>query len=412
MPNEKESRFYVGRQPIFDREQRLVAYELLFRVGHTEHADVTDDVSASAAVITHCFTEMGALSLLNGHRGFINFSADLLLSDVVEALPVDQIVVELIETVNITPEIVARCKTLKSMGYRIALDDVTNFEEAYSLLDGLIDVIKIDLKQTDLKALPKTIAQLRKFAPVLLAEKVDSPEQAENCRKLGFDLFQGYFYARPVIVSGRRADPNKQLLMRLLQQLTADSDTSEIEQTLQKSPELTYKLIRLVNAASSGRLIEISSLRQAILALGREPLKRWLQILMYAQNGAGSVQNPLLVLAAGRAKLMELMCRHLGYAAVDQDRAFMAGMLSLIDVLFEMPMADLLKEISVASDVRDALLAGKGALGNLLELVLSLEAGDFDKAESQCPASPHEVDLLQLQVEALGWADSVGAGAA
>lgn len=407
----QESHFFVARQPILDREQQIVAYELLFRTGSTNQADIHDDLSASTSVITHCFTDLGALSMLGGHRGFINFSADLLLSDVVEALPASQIVIELLETIQITPEIATRCRQLKSLGYQIALDDVTEYSAAYVHLAGLIDYIKIDLKATSPAALPEVVRQLRTLAPKLIAEKIDCQEAAESCKRLGFDFFQGYFYARPVIVSGRRADPNKQLLLHLLQQLTADADTDEIERTLHKAPELSYKLLRLVNTAAHGRIREISSLHQAILALGREPLKRWLQILMFAHRGNGSAPNPLMVLAAGRAKLIELICQHLGAPMDQRDQAFMVGMLSLLDVLFEMPMAELLREISIASDVREALLTHGGTLGTLLKLVIALELGDFAVVATLRPARMNDTDMLHLQIEAMVWVDSIGIGA-
>ncbi len=408
----QESHFFVGRQPILDRAQRIVAYELLFRNGATERADVLDDLIASASVITRCFTELGAQSLLGQHRGFINFNADLLLSDVVEVLPPNQIVIELLETIEITPEIATRCRQLKKLGYQLALDDVTEYSDSYVQLAGMIDIIKLDLKAIDAQALPDTVRKLRKLAPILLAEKVDCREEAEHCKQLGFDLFQGYFYARPVIVSGRRADPSKQILLRLLQQLTTGADTAEIEQTLHKAPELSFKLLRLVNSSASGRLLQISSLQQAIFALGREPLQRWLQILMFAQHGTDSTPSPLMVLAAGRAKLMELICNHLGASKEQRNQAFMAGMLSLLDVLFEMPMVDLLDEIRIASDMRETLLTQTGELGLLLRLVTALELGNFAAVAALRPAALSEPAMLQLQIEALGWVDSIGCGGA
>jgi EAL and modified HD-GYP domain-containing signal transduction protein len=404
----QKSHFFVGRQPILDRAQRIVAYELLFRNGATERADVLDDLIASASVITRCFTELGVQSLLGQHRGFINFNADLLLSDVVEVLPPNQIVIELLETITITPEIAARCRQLKALGYQLALDDVTEYSDSYVQLAGMIDIIKLDLKAIDAQALPETVRKLRKLAPILLAEKVDCREEAEHCKQLGFDLFQGYFYARPVIVSGRRADPSKQILLRLLQQLTTGADTAEIEQTLHKAPELSFKLLRLVNSSASGRMLQISSLQQAIFALGREPLQRWLQILMFAQHGTDSTPSPLMVLAAGRAKLMELISNHLGASREQRNQAFMAGMLSLLDVLFEMPMVDLLDEIRIASDMRETLLTQSGELGLLLRLVMALELGNFAAVAALRPAALSERAMLQLQIEALGWVDSIG----
>ena len=203
--------FLLGRQPILDRNQNTVAYELLFRAGRRDGADVQDDRMATSSVIAHAFNELGIDAVLGGCRGFINFDADLLMSEVVELLPPDRTVLELLETIDINPPIIERCQELSNAGFHFALDDIVQMGAAQQSILHLIEVVKVDIPATPAGDIPALVSQARRAGVKLLAEKVDSQEQANWCRDLGFDLFQGYFFARPVILEGRRADPSRHM---------------------------------------------------------------------------------------------------------------------------------------------------------------------------------------------------------
>lgn len=400
---------FLGRQPILDRHQNIVAYELLFRAGQTGGANVLDDMHATAHVITRAFTEMGISTVLGQHKGFINVHGELLLSDMLELLPRDKVVIELLETIQVTPRIVERCRQLKAMGFTLALDDYTSEDQQFDVLFDLVDVIKLDYPLVNKQRLPEIVAKLKRRPVVkLLAEKIDDHEQAELCLRLGFDLFQGYYYAKPVILTGKRADPSKLALLRLLGLVLGDAETREIEQVFKHDPSLSYKLLQLVNSVALGLPQKIDSLRQAIVILGQRQLQRWLQLLMFVPN-SGQTDNPLLQLAATRGKLMEL----LGAAQAPQDthyqdRAFIAGILSLLDTLLGMPMAEIAEQINLAPDVRQALLERGGMLGELLSLAEKTERGDFDGAGELLAASGLQVgDLLRAQVAAMNWANDL-----
>jgi len=407
--------FLLGRQPILDRSHNTVAYELLFRAGRRDGADVQDDRMATSSVIAHAFNELGIDAVLGGCRGFINFDAELLMSEVVELLPPEKTVVELLETIDINEAIVERCQALSTAGFRFALDDIVQMSAAHESLLHLIEVVKVDIPATTPEDVPGLVARARQAGVKLLAEKVDSLEQANWCRDLGFDLFQGYFFARPVILEGRRADPSKRVLMHLLQQALTDADPVEIEETFKQSPELSYKLMRLVNSVSMGLKRKIQSLSHALVVLGTRQLQRWLQVLLFAHHSTGDFPSPLLTMAATRGKLMELLSERESFDSGYRDRAFMTGILSLMDTLLGTPMSEVVVQLNLTDDVRDALLARRGRLGGLLKLVEAIERNDHG-AVASCLAEGKPCTLAELpaiQVAAMTWGNGIaqpGAG--
>jgi c-di-GMP-related signal transduction protein len=404
--------FWLGRQPILDRSGATVAFELLFRSGTANSAAVTDDRMATASVISHAFGELGIASVLGDHRGFINFDAELLMSDVVELLPPKQTVIEILETVQITPEITERCRELRKRGFSFALDDIVQLDAVHSPLLPFVEVIKIDVLGVSPEDLKRLVRKARGAAWIqLLAEKVDSREQSEYCRDLGFDLFQGYFFAKPTIIKGRRADPSRRQLMRLLEQSLDDGDNAGIEQTFKESPELSYKLVRLVNSVGvGGARGPIQSLSHALVILGRRQLQRWLQVLLFAHQSTGHFPSPLLQMAAARGKLMELLAERGSKDARWHDRAFMTGILSLLDALLETPMTEVIEQLRLPDDVRAALLERTGKLGHLLRVVESLERTDDSGVSALlaqgAPCTTGE--LPALQIEALSWSNALG----
>lgn len=403
---------FLARQPILDRNQDLFAYELLFRSGDTATAEVGDDLQATANVIIHAFSEMEVGEVLGDKPGFVNVSADLLLSDMVGLLPRDQVVLELLETIAIDEEIVARCRTLKAMGFTLALDDFVSLDDGYRPLLDIVDVVKIDLMAVDPAHLADLTRQLQAWPVRLLAEKVDRPEQTEHCLALGFSLFQGYYFARPMLLSGKRVAPSTLALLNLLGLVLGDAEIAEIELAFKHDPNLTYNLLRLVNSVGSGVTHQINSLKHAIVVLGRRQLQRWLQLLLFTahQRGADHYPSPLMQLAATRGRLLEILAGREGKGDPEhQDRAFMVGIMSLLDALLEMPLADILARLNLAEEVRLALLEREGPLGRLLRLAERLEQGDFAATADLLRQSPGlELNAVtDAQLEAMTWANDI-----
>lgn len=402
---------FLGRQPILDRNENLIAYELLFRSGHTATAGVIDDASASANVIVNAFTELGLENVLGKQRGFINVNAELLMSDMIHLLPKRQVVLELLETIEITDEIVHRCGELKKMGYQLALDDVFEVTEPIKLLLPLVKIIKIDLLQTSVESLPQLISSLKSQSLLLLAEKVESVEQARHCMALGFDLFQGYHFARPQVIVGKRADPTQLGLLKLLELIMGDAETVDIEQELKHYPTLTFNLIRMVNSVACGLSHKIGSLKQVIVVLGRRQLQRWVQLLLYTTGKTDSQQmGALMQTAATRGKLMELIARaEKPHDKQYQERAFMTGILSLLDTLLGMPLPEIITQLSLADEVKQALLSRDGNLGSLLVLLEKKEGNDV-KAVSIMLAEIGFLNISELitaELEAVRWANGL-----
>lgn len=376
------SDFFLGRQPILNRKHTIAAYELLFRRSSGNSADVLDDLHATSSVIINAFSDMNLEAVLAGKPGFINVSEELLMSDLIEFLPKHMVVLELLESIRITPEIVARCIALKKAGFSLALDDVLDFSDSYiPLLQHAVSIVKFDLKLIAADQWPAVIAPFRNFPVKLLAEKVDSQADADTCMQLGFDLFQGYYYAKPVILASKRADPNKLSLLRLLGLIIGDADTAQIETIFRTNPNLTYSLLRLVNSAACGLPTPIHSVHQAIVILGRKQLMRWLQLLLFASHDQQSeYPSPLMQLAAHRGRFMELLAREI--PDCNTDEAFMAGILSLLDSLMGIPLGDILQELNLDTKVKNALIDQTGELGTLLKLIKSLEQADFSGTEA------------------------------
>lgn len=411
MSDTAADQLFLGRQPILDREQRLFAYELLFRNGSRNFAEITDGVQATATVIANAFTELGIEAALGNCRGFINVDEQFLFSDMLELLPRHAVVLEILETVPPTPAVIERCLALKGAGFTLALDDVIQLEPEFAELLSLVEIVKVDIQPLSRVQLMQLSMKLTPMGKQLLAEKVDTREQMEQCLKLGFTLFQGYFFAKPTIISGKKLDHSQLSLMKLMGLLLGDAATAELEAALKAEPGLTVSLLRMTNSVGAGCTEKITSLGHAITVLGRRQLQRWLQLLVFASGSQNGASNPLLLMAATRGRLMELLAAELrpGDAAL-ADQAFMAGIMSLMPALVGQPITDIVAPLGLTGDVRDALCAGTGTLGALLRIAESSEDGDMlrlTQALAELPGlGPKAINRAQTQ--ALQWANDIG----
>jgi EAL and modified HD-GYP domain-containing signal transduction protein len=403
--------FFLARQPILDRDENLVAYELLFRSAEAGPANVTDDLYATASVISHA-AELGIENVIGASRGFVNVDAMALMSDIVWFLPKDRVVLEILETVRATDELVVRVKELAEAGYVFALDDVIADSYDIKRLLPFVQIIKLDLGGTDDADLAGLSARFKAEDKKLLAEKVENLSQFQTCLRLGFDYFQGYYFARPDVLTGKKLSPSQMVIMQLMTEVASNADLAEIEYSIKKDASLSFTLLRLVNSRSGSTTRRIDSIAQALNVLGRSRLQRWLQILLYAKPGkASSAASPLLMLATTRGKLLELMAEKIQPDDRNMaDIGFTVGIMSLMDTLFGLPMTKILEQIKVADDVRKALLFREGVFGDMLTLV--------EHVENIKEAGPLPVALLKklrlsaeqfyaLQLAAFEWSDSV-----
>lgn len=403
--------FFLARQPILNRHQELFAYELLFRSAAAGGANVDDDLMATASVIAHA-SELGMSNVIGASLGFINVDAAILMSDVIHFLPRQKVVLEILETVEVTDLIRARIEHLAQAGYRFALDDVVARSACVRKLLPLVEIVKIDINSMAPAEISDLAAQFKHEKKKLLAEKVESVQQYRQCLALGFEYFQGYYFARPTVLTGKKLSPSQVVIMQLMAHFVSDADTAEIARVIKQDASLSLTLLRLVNRSASGAVRQIDSLGQALATLGRQQVQRWLQILLYAEAGtAGGMASPLLMLATTRGRLLELMAEKIrpGDPAI-ADTAFTVGIMSLMDALFNLPMDKILQHLPVAGEVADALLARSGLYGDMLRLVEHLERVEDDAA--MAAALLRELSLTTeafhaLQIAAFDWSNTV-----
>lgn len=407
--------FYLARQPILGRDQHLVAYELLFRNADEPAADVTDQAAATAAVISHT-SQLGMQHVVGGRLAFLNVDEIVLMSDFIRFLPADKVILEILETVKATPRLVERVAELKKTGFRFALDDVVCHSGDVKKLKSLVDVIKVDIKETDRERLPQLVKALRSEGQKLLAEKVETTEEFELCMSLGFDYFQGYYFARPAVLTGQKIAPSELALLHLIELVDANADKQEILSSAGGDTVIRANLLRLLNSPVVDHRGKIESLSQALETLGPRQLGRWLQILLYSKPGAPvDFDSPLLLMATTRGKLMELMIQRIrpnDQAAADT--GFSVGILSLMDAMFSMSIADVLGNMALPDEVREALLDRKGELGTMLRIVEIIEIDHYRTTEltqllKQVGLAP--ADITEIEIEAFEWVEKLARAA-
>jgi len=376
----------MGRQPILDGLEDIVSYELLFRSPQsTSSADIVNASHATSSVILNILSNFGIGEILGGYRGFINVDADMLMNEALELLPPEMIGLELLEDVVITPEIIERCRKLKSQGFVLALDD-HRYNPAYEeLYAGVIDIVKMDLLATPLEELYQEVELLKRYPVKLLAEKVDSRHVYLRCRRMGFELFQGYFFARPSLMQRSRMENSVGTFFKLMQQLSCDADIDEIEQTFKQSPALTYKLLLLVNSVSFATLEKIRTVRHAITLIGIHQLNRWVQLALFADDGGTSMNSALLDMAAVRAAFMEELAKIKPQSSrllrsAQPEEAFMVGTLSVLKDIYDVDMKTIVTHLNLSEELQEALISRDGDLGTLLCLAEMMELIDLDEA--------------------------------
>jgi EAL and modified HD-GYP domain-containing signal transduction protein len=404
--------FFLARQPILNRAQELIGYELLFRSAMDNVADVIDDVKATASVIA-CAAELGLNNVIGSWLGFINVDADVLLSDFIFFLPKDHVVLEILETVKVTPLIVKRLEMLAEYGFVFALDDVVAESPDIGQLLPFIKIIKIDVLDVSPEKLKQLAHTYRRLNKELLAEKVETFDQYKMCEDLGFDYFQGYFFARPVVLSGQKLKPLNTIILQVLTLVMRNANNGEIVRFIKKDIALSLMLLRLVNTPVYGFRRYIASLGQALLVLGDRQLKRWLQILLYVDSTreAGAALAPLMVIAATRGKMLELCSERLRPRRPNiSDTAFSVGILSLADTLLNVEMKVVLQQIGANAEIRDALLSRVGFYGEILQLCESSEMFDIEK--NQVLAMLEKLglsvdDFYNIQKQSIEWGRNI-----
>lgn len=366
----------LARQPIFDRNMEIYAYELLYRSPHSANTGSSDGGfdgdTASSQVLLNAFTELSIEEVVGEHKAFINFTGALLNSQ----LPFNnkQLVIEVLEDQKIEPQLIQNLKRLRSEGYTIALDDFELTPET-SVLVPYADIIKLDILALSESRLEAHVHHLKKHAQ-LLAEKIETHEQLEHCKSLGFELFQGYFLSRPNLVMGGKVCENRQAVVSLLAQLNNPTATlAEIETLISRDPLLSYKLLRLMNSGAFHFVQVIESLRQAITLLGLDQIKGWANLMALAQ--LEDKPKELITIALTRARLCQTIGEKIAGKA-QSESFFTAGLLSTVDAFLDKTLPEILDSILLSDELKTALLEHKGLVGEILDSVIHYEHGEWN----------------------------------
>jgi c-di-GMP-related signal transduction protein len=393
---------YMARQPIFDRRQRVVAYELLFRSGLENVFTASDGDLATSRVISDSFLVFDTQATTRGKRAFINFTREFLLGPYAGFLPKQWLAIEILEDVEPDAEVVAACQALHKAGYYLVLDDFV-YHPRFEPLLKLAEVVKIDVLATPPGELPLLVRRLAPFQVKLLAEKVETQEEFDRTLKMGFSYFQGYFFSKPVVVSGRDVPGFKLTYLRMIQEINKpDMDFPRVESIIKQDVSLSYKLLRYINSVGFGLLGEVKSIRQALTLLGETNVQKWASLVALTHLGQDK-PDELLVSSIVRAKFCESLASLVGLAE-RASHLFMMGLFSHIDALLDLPLAAILGQMPIDRDVKAALTGQPGRLGQVYKLIVAYERGDWE-ACSQALANLGlaEESLPPLYLAALQW---------
>ena len=408
----KVREFYLGRQPILDRNQALFGYELLFRNAPVGPAIIDGTpLSATAAVVAHA-AQLGMERTIGDAIGFVNVDAEALASDIFGFLPREKLVLEVSGAADFSPNILARMSELMSHGFRFSLDEVRADSPQLPQMLQLVEYVKLSMRDMPLETLVKLAPRFKQDGKKVVACKVENRDEFKNCLDLGCDYFQGYYFAKPVIMSGKKLSPSQLAVMELMNLVTSDAENADIERAIKKDVSLALNLLRLVNTPAVGARQRIDSLSQAVHILGRRQLQRWLQIMLYAEPGKrGHSMTPLLMLATTRGRLLELLATKLRPAHRHvADIAFTVGIMSLMDTLFGIPMQEILSQIPMGDEVGEALMFRGGFFGDLLKLaecIERLEDMDTRILPALADLAISTEELVELEMSAFEWSDNV-----
>lgn len=392
---------FVARQPILDTRQRVYAYELLFRPTQSSLVSDGGSQAASASVISNAFLNIGLDAMTNGRHAFINVTRDVLVEGIPEVLPSGQVVLELTEDIEPDDDVLSACRKLRQAGYMIALDDFVLTDKTAALIPHA-NFIKVDFLASD----PGGRAAIAARCPpgcVVIAEKIETVDAFETARKEGHAFFQGYFFGQPVIKTGRGVPGHHLQSLQLLTALqNPNISADEIEELVKPDLRLCYLILRTVNCAGFALRSTVHSIKDALILIGQETIRRWASLWVVA--GLGDLGNPeLITMSATRGRCCELLD-----ARVEPGRrsdGFLIGMCSLLDAILSMPMEEVVDQLSLADEVRAALLKQDCPSRRRLDVIIAYERGDWALVqELALAAGVNARTLPEVHAEAWHWA--------
>jgi c-di-GMP phosphodiesterase len=391
---------YVGRQPVYTPSMEIFGYELLYRAKENTKALHEDGEKASSQVIFNTFIELGIDKIIEDKLAFLQVDRIYLTGKVMLPFPKEQVVMCIPPWVDIDDELLVSMEILHNEGYWLALEDHPDLE-LNETITRCINILKLNIHRYPLSSLRDRVLEFRRFSSRLLADHVQTQEEFDTCRELGFDFYQGNFLSQPKLIHGRRLPARRFSLLKLLTCLyDPDVDMRELEELIRQDVSLSYRLLRMVNSAYYALDTKVESIRHALVILGLKQIRAWLTIL--AMSEVNDRSNTLMTTAMIRGKMCELVAQSMGHK--QEDRFFTVGLLSILDAIMDPPMTEVLESLPLTDDINQALLKHTGPMGELLGCVIAYENGEWNTVDSLGLSS---MTLRESYLASISWASEI-----
>ena len=394
---------HLARQPIFNQSKDIIAYELLYRDSAANSANVIDGDLATKSVLLGTTLVESFDKLVGDKLAFVNFTKNLLQSGTAKMFPKENLVIEILEDIVPDEEFIDSILELKELGYTIALDDFT-LDYPYHEVITLSDIIKVDFMLTSPEEQAEIIRKYRGLGVKFLAEKVETAEEFTRAKDLGYDLFQGYYFAKPSVFQIQDIGSLSSSYIDLLEALSSPNPNYvKLSSIVEKDVSLTFKLFKCANSPIYGGIQKINTVRGALVRIGFTNLKQWISLFLVKKLTLGQSED-LVEISLQRAKMMELLANNCGIKGRESE-AFIIGLFSMLDVLVNRPMESILSELPLTDESKEAILLGTNKLGAPLSLIMAYEKGDWQTTEDYCRNFGIRLSTVsEAYLEAMDWA--------
>lgn len=397
---------YIARQPIFNKNKEVHAYELLYRTGVDNVASVLDGDAATSSVIANSLMVIGLEKLTEGRPAFINFTKKLISDEIATVFDPKMVVVEILEDIIPDEKFLSDCRKLKEMGYTLALDDVV-LEYPYEELMAMVDIIKVDFLLTKPWERKALVQRFKDSGVQFLAEKVETNEQFKEAVEAGYTYFQGYFFAKPKLLARRSIKSYALNYARIVTELNKpEPEYEKISKIIEYDVSMSYKLLRLINSAAFVTNSRITSIKHALVLLGFKEIKKWISIVMLQDIGSDK-PDEILRSCLLRGKMGESLATTFGLKH-RKDELFLLGVFSMIDTLMDLPMEEAIQDLPFEDDIKEALLGKPNAFHEILTIVVAYEKGNWDFMFLK--AQEHELAMSvfpDAYIDAVKWTTTI-----
>ena len=373
---------YVARQPIFNRNRDVIAYEILYRNTNTKTSELVDGDHATSSVLMITSVLASAEELLDGKLAFVNFTKTLLCDNTVTLFSTDHLVIEILEDIVPDQLLIKNLKKLKEMGYTLALDDFTADYKYQEIID-LVDIIKVDFMLTSEEEQHSIILKYKRPGLKFLAEKIESREELELAMNMGYDYFQGYYFAKPTVFNYTDVRSTSYTCFKMLDVLSSPSPNyDDLTDIVEKDVAMSYKLFKYANSPIYGGRVQLTSVKDALVRLGFKNIHNWIYLIILRSISYGQ-SNELLSVSLQRAKMLESLAVQFGLKN-QKPEFFITGLFSIIDILTNLPIEEAIQNLPLTPEIKDAIISKSGTLGKSLDLISAYESGDWKKFEDSC----------------------------